>query len=73
MSRRNILFTQPIECSVCHIEKMFFGEDATGDKRQAKINAFVSAAQAGWWVDYMPDNHMCPECRNDQKNQNFFV
>lgn len=69
--RRNVLFTQPLECGVCGIEKMFFGEDSTGDKKQAKINAYVSAASAGWYIDYMPTHHMCPECRVLPGNEKF--
>ncbi len=69
--RRNVLFTQPLECGICNTEKMFFGEDTNGDKKQAKINAYVSAAESGWYIDYMPECNMCDKCRNLPENQNF--
>lgn len=69
--RRNVLFTQPLECGMCNIEKMFFGEDQSGDKKQAKINAYVSAAEAGWYIDYMPAYHMCEKCKILPENENF--
>ena len=69
--RRNVLFTQPLECCVCKSEKMFFGEDSTGSKKQAKINAYVSASDVGWYIDYMPNYNMCPECRKIPGNEKF--
>lgn len=69
MSQKNVIFSLKMKCWLCDCERHFFGDDKSGDFRQAKINASVAAAEAGWYVDYDPKGNLCPECKAIPENE----